>query len=607
MPRKFVCKNHHSRSTRSDMKHHFLLLLAFGLLPLSGFAQIHDRSYGFGFTTYPSVIKPIGNDRWVVLGGTTPDLNWFFQDSLFLMVLRHDGSIEMKVTLDVLPSEVSRAVDLLPLPDGGFAVLTISGGCDVFGTPNMLQKIRPDGSQAWKFAPNGTFSELMESLHLASDGNIMGRTYNQMLKISTATGEILENTPIAIDNQSLYEIAFIPGKEDFMAVGTPDFQYWKKTPTPAGFQYQMSKSADYPDVFHTGLEVSPEGWFYTATGSINNADKWLARINAGLDYETLTPTGYVQQIQPGTNGVYLLEYNYSTEKSSLRKTDWLGQTLSQLTIAEARLRVQSIAVRGDSIALAGEEYYGVSNLFGYWDASYCWVRTFKGMAPVTSGPVYNAAITAVEQQSPVDTASHVLSIFGEIRRLYTLKGGNFRLQITNKGDTVLQRVFANIRFGRDYSTGICYIFPTYQHLYEGLNLHPSESTWVDFGDIWASNQSPLPTQLCFWTAAPDERPDQNHADDHFCHAAKFTSIVTDPESPGIKISPNPANDLLDISAPNGFGSEGRWRLFDFTGKNTMEGAWPSGQTAASLSVAHLPNGLYTLLVGQISFKIVVQH
>ncbi len=586
---------------------HLLLLLAFGLLQLSSFAQIHDRSYGFGFETQASVIKPAGNNRWVVLGHTDPDLDWFFKDSIFLMLLRHDGSIEMKVTLDVLPSEVSRPVDLLPLPDGGFAVLTSSSGCDVFGTPNMLQKIRPDGSKAWVFAPDGIFSELMESLYLASDGNIMGRTYNQMLKISAATGEILENTPIAINNQSFDEIAFLPGKEDFMAVGTPDFQYWKKTSTPAGPQYQMSKSADYPDVFHTGLARSPEGWFYTTTGSITNTDKWLARINAALDYETLTPIKSVQKIQPATDGLYLLEYDYSTEKSSLRKTDWLGQTLSQLTIADARLKPQSIAVRGDSIALAGEEYYGASKLFGYWEASYCWVRTFQGMAPTALGPVYNAAITAVEQQSSIDTVSHFGSGFGWSGRVYSLQGGNFRLQITNKGNTILQRVFANIRFGQYRYSSICYTYPTYQRLYEGLNLLPGESAWVDFGNVGAQGQLPLPTQLCFWTAAPDERPDQDHADDHFCHAANFTSSITDPERRAIKISPNPASDLLDISAPNGFSSDGYWQLFDFTGKNTVEGTWLSGQTSATLSVAHLPNGLYTLLVGQISFKIVVQH
>ncbi len=473
---------------------HFLTLVTYLLFSYAISAQIHERSYGFGFDTDASAIKPISNNRWVVLGHTAPALDWFFKDSLFLMVLHHDGSIEMKITLDLLYGEVNRAEDLLPLPDGGFAVLTTTSDCDVYGSPNMLQKISPDGKQVWKISPNGIFSTLVESIHLSSDGHIMGRLYNQVIKISAATGETLEATPIAIGNQSLSRICFIPGKEDFIATGVPDFQYWKKVPVAGGFQYEMSKSADFPNTYHSLLTPAPQGWFYAISDLTGVTANNLVRINTGLDYEILTPVGSVQQLQAGSNGLYILEYDYSKEKSSLRKTDWLGQALGKLTISDSRLKALSVAVRDDSIALAGSEYYGVSNQFGFWDASYCWVRTFEGMAPVASGHLYNAAITAVEQRSNIDTISHSGGGPTGQNKIYSLQGGNFRLQITNKGDTTLERVLANIRFGRDYSIGICFVFPTRQQLYEGLNLMPGESVWVEFGDVWAANQSPLPTQ-----------------------------------------------------------------------------------------------------------------
>ena len=115
----------------------------------------------------------------------------------------------------------------------------------------------------------------------------------------------------------------------------------------------------------------------------------------------------------------------------------------------------------------------------------------------------------------------------------------------------------------------------------------------------------MPGEICFWTSSPNQQPDLFHEDDRLCIPASYTVSVKNPEFVQVAVSPNPADDFVEISFSEGMEGE-KWRILDATGRLAATGVCSTSQKI-QIETAQLPNGFYWLSLKNQVGKLVVQH
>ncbi len=570
------------------------------LIAHSAPAQIVDRSLGFNFA-YPSRISPIGNDRWLAVGIAYPYDGALFKDSVFALIFDQQGHLLLKKAL-ILP--VAEAYDInaaLPLADGAFLVSVTSGDCDAGGYARYVRKYDADGTLIWSLQ-GSIFTGIKPpaAWRVAPDGNLLGISSGEVWKVDASTGSVLWKAQVALS----YYFELLPGTEDFLSVGFPDFQIWEKVDNPPNDPiYVAQNSLELAD-YRSGLGFAPNGWYYAQ----NRVTYELERVNANLDREVLgafRDLRGLKKMSAGGDGLYFL--GRQDGENWLNKTDFLGQNPIELPKPDRWLNSYLLAARGDSVAIFGIDGSGPKSTFWaiisdpVFQVAQPWLRTFSGSAFPPSTDTTNAVVTGLQQLSAVDT----MSFGGNFNHYYSLHGGNFQVQLTNQGNTLLEQVYVNFAYELNQNS-ICYFQPTAHQLYTGLGLAPGTSIWLNFGDLNVSAQSSLASEFCFWTSAPNGRPDARHEDDHYCTPATYTVPTTTPSGLLIQLLPNPAQDYFRVlNAADAQGTT--WQLHDATGRLVQEGIYPAGQPELSVSTQHLPNGFYFFRMNNYRGKLMVRH
>ncbi len=570
--------------------------------PLS--AQIADRSISFGFVATPHAVKPLGNDHWLVTGRGWPYRGAFFLDTLFAVIFDQQGEILLKRSLVTPSAEAHELHTTLALADGAFLVAFSLGDCDAGGYAAYVQKYDPDGQLIWTL--EGDISNGIKPptiWRVTPDGNLLGLDYDKMWKVNAATGSVLWRAEFQLNGHEVpYSFDLLPGTEDFLGIASSNFQVWKKVSTPTGQVYSLQSSVEL-EGYWKGLGFAPNGLYY----ALDQATDEVKRFDQSLDHEPVGhPNGLEGLIEMAAveDGLYFLG-RYSGQ-NWLRKTDFLGQNPLQLPMPDRWLSGYSLAVRGDSVAVVGTDGSGPKSTpgnpsYAEFQALQLWLRTFNGLAPTLAGDTPNAAVTDLQQLSGVDT----MSFSGGWSYYFNLHGGDFRTQVTNLGNTLLEQVYVNFSYEENNSS-FCFSTPAVQHLYTNLQLAPGESTWITFGDLGVQGQSGLASEFCFWTSAPNGRPDARHEDDHYCLPAVYTVATHTPSYEPVKLWPNPAQDYFRVTNTTDW--EGTaWQLFDTAGRLVRQGTYVGGQSELSISTVQMPNGFYIFKMDGHVGKLVVRH
>ncbi len=587
------------------MKTLFLTFCLFVLINPALTAQIVDRSLSFGFITAPCVVKPIGENQWLVVGKGMPYRGGYY-DNYFAQVFDQQGDISSTLSLQSPGGEINNVFDAWPLADSTFIVLSGSRPCDTGYDGTVLQKYAPNGQLLWTLW--GTLwnnNNLPYFWKIAPDGNLLGLRADEMWKVDVSNGSVIWKAKLTGLNANPLPFYFdlLPGSEDFLGLGTHDFQIWKKLEGPNGPIYNM-QNALVTDNYY-GFGFASNGWYYARRYSTNH----LERINANLELEILNTSINLNgsiQMAAVSDGLYFL--GRTNEQNWLRKTNFVGKNPMDLHMPDLWLTGRSVAVRGDSVVVVGTEGSGPKNAEFYdffysesFQTLHLWLRTITGPTAVPSTDTVNASVTGLQQLSLVDTVFQP----SWPNNYFALHGGNFQVQITNRGNTTLEKVYVNFSY-EPVQDVFCPSTPADQRFFTGLQIAPGESTWINFGDLAFPNLSTLSPEFCFWTSAPNGQPDAHHEDDWYCQPATYTVTAHSPSTLALNLLPTPTQDFFYV---NNFTSpqDTEWQLYNAAGRLVQKGIYPAGKSNLAISTQSLANGFYIFHIANQTAKLIVKH
>lgn len=582
------------------MKNPGLLFYCFLLCLSPANAQTSERSLAFGFYNTADALQLLSNGNFVVIGRGEPIPGGSYNDTIFAVVFNPQGALLYRKTLTLPVSERHVVRNLIAGPDGGFIVAAGLNLCDVIANNNVVQRYDSTGGLVWSRQSNDD-EKLFLRMALSTDGNLIGIDGSNVLKLNMEDGVTVWKYPLYAPSEDFYYITDLEvtgAAEHLISVGYPDFQYWQKTTLGGETKYWLV-NAEPANSF-----AAPNKIFGTYNDSYYTfIDSTVYRFNqSGVESWVNYPFLIEDAILSGQNIHLLCKQG---DVSRLIKTDLSGQIINDVALPiNGWISAQKLSVHNGTYAVSGINGSGPMSGVAPWlefNAAHLWYRTFTDPA-VLPPDTHNAAITGVMQPEPLSVTPFTLS-GGQLTR-YKLEGGDFSIQVTNSGQTLLDNVDVLIGF-EWIDVQICMRRPVGRVHYTNLGLLPGMSIWRDFGDIIADFQPAAPTAFCFWTSAPNESPDGNHDDDVYCHTLLVGTGEPLQQFP-LGISPNPAADALTIELPEGFAA-GNWEVFNSTGQLVATGTNKAGEPTIEVTTAHFPNGLYMLRAGRGSAKFVVSH
>lgn len=171
------------------------------------------------------------------------------------------------------------------------------------------------------------------------------------------------------------------------------------------------------------------------------------------------------------------------------------------------------------------------------------------------------------------------------------------VEIENKGDFPIESIY--------YITGgNCYQYisrPDYcdKGSKENIDLLPNEKVVVQvFSNLWDWQISIDRTyDICLSILSPNQLYDIDYSDNQSCESITITNTTSVASLPKpIQLSPNPAQDLLQLSFTTDAASDAQLSLFDSQGQliQTQMHRLEAGQNDQQMNIAHLPPGLYLI-------------
>jgi len=577
-----------------------LLFLTLTVLQVSH-AQRRDRSISLGFKTWPGTVKPMPGGRWLVVatGEAVPGKS--FTDSVFALIFNTEGDVLLRKRLELPIAETNNVRDALVNPDGSFVIVVKQGLCDAGLGLTVIQKFDPAGELLWsKFGE--TWDHLPTILERGADGSIWG-TDGEVFwyKLDPSTGEtIWKKTFDSFGSNSVWvsDFVLIPGSEDIVAVGNPEIQRWEPDPWEPNESYRLVRQQTIAG------DVSTWELAQTLSGVAYTFDAFRGHEVYRFSTETLKVTPLkkypfeIQDMALAPNGLVLLAV--SNNRPLIVRTDWNGQVQDSVQFfGNQWLTSRQVATNANNIAVLGWAGSGPSSQAALWEkyvSDGLWLHTMGGAVPPPNNA--DAAVKKVHQLSAMDTSS-VEYEFSPTGRAYTIKGGNFQVQISNEGSETLNEV--DVMTGFNWSEiPICYFRSAHRRHYSNLNLAPGASMLLEFGDLLGEKQHDVPTEFCFWTASPNEKPDIDPDNDVFCLTPTVNAFI--PSDELIAILPNPVSDELLVINSTQFSD---YQVYDLWGKAVVQGSFLEGQSRTLISVQHLPPGHYWLRIGTWTGKVVV--
>lgn len=575
-------------------------ILSFGLASLT--AQVSEHSLAFGFYNYPSVLEKLANERWVIVGYGTPTPGGTSVDTIFAVIFDQKGEILHRKRLALPNAEIHQVEDVVAMPDGGFVISVGLQLCDAGFNEFAIQRYDSTGQLIWSRSPDN-IENLCSRLALCADGNLMGTDrYYYVYKFDVDNGTTLWKYPMHVPWLNFFFIGdfeVIPGTDNIISVGSPDFQYWEQSVVSGDKKYILYNALPVPPY------TSPKKIFGNASGYYYTfIDSTLYRFNQFSEYQELNKYPFpIQDAALSNQSIFLLYQQAGAER--LVTTDLLGTVISDVPLSSSSmLSAHLLGTHDGTFVVAGVNGSGPDSGIAPWlqfNATNTWFRTFTNPAEPPA-EMDDVALAEIVQEEPLAVSEITLSWPPGIR--YNIAGGDFSVLIANHGQTVLDKVDVLVGFEWN-DTWICYERPAIRKRFTQLALLPGESKLLDFGDIYAGFQPAVPTEICFWTSAPNERPDNNPDDDIYCH-----KVIVNADEPQIhshlRIFPNPANDFLKVEHSDLFGS-GDWQLSNSVGQVVASGSLSKGEQVLELEIRSFPDGFYFLTIGNWTAKLVIAH
>lgn len=573
------------------MKNLFISLIINCLAQVAAFGQVtHNHSVSFGFITDPEILTPLTGNRWLVVGRGEPRPGSVYRDTVFFLILDAEGQILKRQVAPVPAGERHSLYGGTGLRDGGFAFSFESGQCDVVGEPVTLLRFGSGGNLLWqKTEPFGS-NQLPQKIYEAPDGHLIGRNQGYIVKINAATGDEMWRVPLPGANTA--EMAFLPQTEDYVVVRSGKFEVWKRTAPTGTPNYALVKTVDLAvanGIIPNHVVVAPSGdVFARGFGSDGRIVKIDTAYQASL-LPYIAPR--LRDMVAQKDGLFVL--SGSLEANRLDKIDFDGHLLRAFDVGNRWQYAALLAVRDSNVALAGWDLSArawMGDTTFYESKRNLWFGAFSGLNPPAPTDMLDARVAEVIQTKPVKAQKFTSNLPPNV--FYTLSGGGFRVRLEHNGSEPLEYIEVNTRFKLPANAFICPETPAIRKIYRD----PDGTTWLNFGDIQAQGQPEVPAQFCFWTSAPNQRPDANHDNDAAC-----VGIILDDEEPAavasLQVFPNPATKWLTAQAGRTFSEKDRWEIFDLVGRRVAEGDCPAGTEQLEIPVGELPDGIFCLKIG----------
>lgn len=587
------------------MKYHLAILFAIIIGSASAQTPIKEHALNAGFYNKTYILRYLANGNHVVIGRGQATPGGDYTDSIFFAIITPQGTVSKRQTIAMPISPRLYPLDVVALPDAGFVVSISLESCDYGIGECVIQRYNAAGELVWTRQPPPNAS-YYTNMTLNALGNITCTAgYGLAVKVDVTTGA--ETNGYFMKSNYPYGVGFItdiqsgPVLDELIATGLPDLQRWRLYDISGVPEYRMVEYVDIPSAGWRKIAGKTQYHYYTFSNSA------LFRFSESFDYEQLATLPYtIKDVSIGNSLVYLLCRQGDT--SRIVTTDYDGQLITDYPLPFDKWKIpEKISVKNGKYFLAGMAGSGPTGDIAPWQhyhASDCWIAVgnINDLTPQTSVD-NDAAITGVIQPAPVWVDSFY-SIGGDTTR-YRLTGGDFSIQITNKGTAVLNEVDGLVAFlwNEDF---FCSTRSAHRVHFSDLNLAPGTSMWLKYGDISADFQPYVSDSICFWLAAPNLKPDADHTNDVYC--AKLSSAYPDTATSAgfFRVYPNPAHGWITVERPYDDLPE-HWHLINSLGQQVDSGIFENGQSILTIETRGLTKGVYVLKLGKNLEKLVIDH
>ncbi|MGB3080892.1 MAG: T9SS type A sorting domain-containing protein [Saprospiraceae bacterium] len=549
-------------------------------------------------------LEPLSNGGWAAAIRKLP-LKSHEYDTIGIRLLDSTGITRKQIFINPLIQGSEFKIEpIIVLPDSSFLFIYTSWKCDATNSDYVVEKIDTSGQSLWHlflyFNP--------DNILLAPDGNLLIGIRDSIFKISSLSGETIWKSDFPdFPSDIIGSFFFVPGTEDVLTGSAEGIKYYQQLITGNSISYEHVRSYDqFKDLY-----------FFSILGSDQNGTFWgldithhsrdLYRFRADLQPTlVLEDIGYIKEIK-FSPGLFALSFIF--DESDVRLYDTLGQLISTWQPSAPGLTVNQIGMNHHGLALGGDYVSGMTadlypDTLAYWGRQQGWFRYYPGNKLTDAETSYSLSITEVIQLE--EPAYDSTLIFGPEGNYYVIdiSGGRFQLNIRNSGTEIISSFDVNTMFNFFGEYGFCtYSEPSFLH-FENYEILPGDSVWVEFSDLYGSTYL-KPLEYCFWTSAPNSKPDNMPGDDMYCSGTIVKTIES--EASSFFCFPNPATSLVNITYPTQLTSSVLWNLVDVYGRKIKTVQTENNSDHLTIEIANIPSGMYFINSGDFSKTVVIQH
>ena len=562
------------------MKNLYLLLL----LP-AFFAVGQNQTWQVEYNANVTTLAPLPNGHWLV-GGAVGGTLWDFSRG-YLAETSLDGAYFSEKGVSVFDRTIINAV--IPLPDGRQVVAGKSDVCDfhrggfirlqnVFDTP--VWTLATDGQSNIDFVPE------ISALALNANQELIAVGEDKIWLLDLETGLVLQEKELP--GVTIYDLAYSSDSLGYLlAAGSSIYSM------DDDLNLTLRNSISIQGKYYTRVVTAPDNGFY----ALQN-DSYIL-------YRKWNGTGYSLSVLPPAPGFRVHDISSTGEGAILCGLDGnIGRVVritdtitSAFYLPSPDLIPQCVRMDPASgrIVVAGIELHGPSPRTWHditalsSGSQHCWVQSFEPDGSTPHNGVDAALTEMIVHKLP--QAEPYNGIPWHPLKWRITNGGDFSVRLKNTGTDTLHSVHIMTGKYSVFDPGYCppgnYVnLPLTQ-----LDLAPGEDTLLFFSHLGHGyTEQVLPWKLCFWVTSPNGQTDANHDNDFVCGEFNLISAAHEPETAGLTLYPNPAQEgvYLDIPA----GQPGLCRIFNATGQLVSEQLPIGNQDIYSLDVKPLYPGFY---------------
>ena len=576
------------------------ILLLSMLLIWNFYTQAQTMESVFGQQYYKQHLTGLfPNGNWVILGLDSEMPGSVGRDSITIHLL--NTQVDLLSQIPVQPPRNFESFELknvLITSDSTFAIAYAGGDCDACCYMSYLDGYSINGELIWRHEID-EYADLGRTCFVNDEKNISILYPKSLTTYSGATGEELSSYTVVEDYPD--GVIKVPGVDEMIVLAYPNVRVLRFNATIDEYEIILEiPSAEIGNY----LEAHWQGqdYFYALDYPTS-----IVRVYRDLRIETIaTFEGFLTDFTVKDDTIYILdEENYN--QYNIIRLDTTGQKLDTFVSAGDGLRPTSIHYSENGLLLAGSYDSGPNNdwlpAIHHADRKQLFTTFFPGFVLQQNTDSVSLKVVGIDRNTDLQIDTYYSGGPDIMGDLHDFEGGNFQIEVENDGHEPVSSFWLNTVF--DFATNYWFCAPkvsNQRHLTINPPLQPGQKRWVTFGDVHAFNQSHLPSEFCFWTSGPNDKPDDEPDTDVFC----IEGIVSteEPTSVAFSLLPNPAFDQVQITVDQ-YPFEVPIRIFNTLGTTVKNETIPMGEKSWNVDVSNLPAGMYYVRVGTFAQPLVI--